>query len=691
MSNPSDFEIKNGVLKKYVGPGGNVVIPEGVTSLGENCFRENQVSWEGYRPNHTLTSVTIPAGVEIIREGAFAGCSKLTSLIIPESVKEIHCGAFKNCEELVHLVIQGCPEVITGYDSSLISGSGGIKTAGPIGSKCQYEFAWREKIPEGALDQSLSKVILPEELKYLPGISNWDRVKFVCPKETFALLPNKCKAYNALLWLRGKMKLDATQEKTYNAYIKRARKNLFAALLKKDEAAAVKRLLDISAPNLQEIEAFLEAAKGKEHIEIFTVLLTYQQEHFSVGDHEKAEKEQAEKALGGKEYTLADWRKVFRLSEEGKGYEIQKYKLEDETVIIPELIAGKPVVSIGKKAFSDNAAIKTVSMPDTIFKIGESAFEGCTNLQSISLSKKVKDIEEKAFCRCTSLQRIHIPEYVKKIPRSAFYFCSNLIEVELPDTLELIEQEAFEQCSALRAILLPESVTEIGTAAFAYCGQLGELRLSAGLQRVENYTFSGCKRLDISEIPEGVTYIGCEAFKDCTSIRKIALPGTLETIRFGAFMGCAGLEAAALPSKLKTLEHSAFKNCTNLEAIEIPAGISKIAGSTLSGCPSLKKVVIRSAETELTDHAFGEINDSVRSIEINAPEQSKAEAFCAKKGLKLRPAESVTGDTYFRRIQRRRRSEKLARMMETGKSRSEKMTKLERHVGSPGIWGRKPT
>lgn len=30
MSNASDFIIENGVLIKYVGPGGDVVIPEGV-------------------------------------------------------------------------------------------------------------------------------------------------------------------------------------------------------------------------------------------------------------------------------------------------------------------------------------------------------------------------------------------------------------------------------------------------------------------------------------------------------------------------------------------------------------------------------------------------------------------------------------------------------------------------------------
>lgn len=32
------IRIRKGVLTKYKGPGGDVVIPEGVTSIGENAF-----------------------------------------------------------------------------------------------------------------------------------------------------------------------------------------------------------------------------------------------------------------------------------------------------------------------------------------------------------------------------------------------------------------------------------------------------------------------------------------------------------------------------------------------------------------------------------------------------------------------------------------------------------------------------
>ena len=48
MSNASDFIIENGVLKKYVGPGGDVVIPEGVTAIGELAFDGFLVVAEGF-------------------------------------------------------------------------------------------------------------------------------------------------------------------------------------------------------------------------------------------------------------------------------------------------------------------------------------------------------------------------------------------------------------------------------------------------------------------------------------------------------------------------------------------------------------------------------------------------------------------------------------------------------------------
>lgn len=90
MSSASDFIIENGILTKYVGTGGDVVIPEGVDSIGNSAF-------SGL---YGLTSVTIPEGVTSIGNSAFSWCRRLTSVTIPDSVTSIDNCAFEGCSNL---------------------------------------------------------------------------------------------------------------------------------------------------------------------------------------------------------------------------------------------------------------------------------------------------------------------------------------------------------------------------------------------------------------------------------------------------------------------------------------------------------------------------------------------------------------------------------------------------------------
>ena len=75
MNGDSDFIIQNGVLKKYTGPGGKVVIPEGVTSIGDKAI------WD----QSDITELYINEGCKTI-ELNFRGCSGLRFLKIPSSV-----------------------------------------------------------------------------------------------------------------------------------------------------------------------------------------------------------------------------------------------------------------------------------------------------------------------------------------------------------------------------------------------------------------------------------------------------------------------------------------------------------------------------------------------------------------------------------------------------------------------------
>jgi len=90
-----DFEIRDNRLLRYHGKGGNVIIPDGVTSIGRKVFFECK----------SLISVTIPDSVTSIGIGAFSGCSSLISVIIPDRVTNIERFAFSGCLSLKSVTI----------------------------------------------------------------------------------------------------------------------------------------------------------------------------------------------------------------------------------------------------------------------------------------------------------------------------------------------------------------------------------------------------------------------------------------------------------------------------------------------------------------------------------------------------------------------------------------------------------
>ena len=73
----------------------NIIIKDGVTSIGEDAFQ----SCKG------LTSVTIPNSVTSIGDEAFSGCTNLTSVTIPNSVTSIGWRAFDACYGLTSVTI----------------------------------------------------------------------------------------------------------------------------------------------------------------------------------------------------------------------------------------------------------------------------------------------------------------------------------------------------------------------------------------------------------------------------------------------------------------------------------------------------------------------------------------------------------------------------------------------------------
>jgi len=85
-----DFEIIGDFLERYRGSAENVVVPKGVTEIGENAFLFNK----------TMRTVVLPEGLEVIGASVFAGCPLLEEVTLPDGVKKIGGAAFSRCSRL---------------------------------------------------------------------------------------------------------------------------------------------------------------------------------------------------------------------------------------------------------------------------------------------------------------------------------------------------------------------------------------------------------------------------------------------------------------------------------------------------------------------------------------------------------------------------------------------------------------
>lgn len=173
---------------------------------------------------------------------------------------------------------------------------------------------------------------------------------------------------------------------------------------------------------------------------------------------------------------------------------INGYKGAQTEIVVPAKIGKSPVTEIGKEAFSpfhggvivkNGRFLKTitsVTLPDSVTEIGESAFDSCYALRSVN-----------------------IPEGVTEI--GSYTFSATAIEkIDLPNGLKIIGDHAFWKCGALRSLVIPEGVEIIGGKALADCGELETVELPCSLEEIglwnDDHIFSGDDKLTVT-VPPG--------------------------------------------------------------------------------------------------------------------------------------------------------------------------------------------
>ena len=251
----------------------------------------------------------------------------------------------------------------------------------------------------------------------------------------------------------------------------------------------------------------------------------------------KPTKDNATNASGGKEETPLE---AFVYEVCNGKYILKGVKDNSLTdVVIPRVfseIEGK-VDKDGKwiGVFSACKKLKSVTVPNSVTKIGEHAFRDCNSLTNINIPNSVTEIGGGAFWECHSLTNVTIPDSVTKIGMSAFCDCHSLTNVTIPNSVTKIGEAAFCDCHSLTNVTIPNSVTEIGKHAFCDCHSLTNVTIPNSVTEIGEYAFCDCHSLMNVTIPNSVTKIVEYAFIDCHSLTNVTIPNSVIEIEERAF------------------------------------------------------------------------------------------------------------------------------------------------------------
>ena len=268
-------------------------------------------------------------------------------------------------------------------------------------------------------------------------------------------------------------------------------------------------------------------------------------------------------------------------------------------VVIPSLIEGKPVITIGDRACYSRNGVSSVVLPSSVRRIGKGAFSMCFALTLCQIAEGVQEIDDRAFENCQNLKTLSLPSTVTHIGAFAFYYCRRIEKIKIPSGVTTIGSGLFYGCSHLRECVIPDQVTSIGEGAFANSG------------------------LEYVTIPSKVKSLAKSPFWGCKDLRRVALPDGMTEIGDSAF-GYSGLEQVTIPSSMKFLGRSVFENCNNLRRVKLPDGMTEIGDYAFFDCDALKRIDLPVGLKRIGEYAFAGTSlsdlrmDGVKTIGANA-------------------------------------------------------------------------
>ena len=487
-----DFTIFNGVIMDYSGTDTEVVIPDGVTAIDQNAFRDET----------QIISVSFPDSITKIGFGAFRGCSSLKEITIPDSVTDIGQYAFYECGSLISLTLSN--NVADIYKNTF-KGCSSLKSLElPRGVKSIWDDAFSDC-------SSLTELTIPASVESInpgafSGCSALEKITVAEDNKMFDSREN-C---NAIIWSEGNELRVGCKNTVIPDSVTCIAQRAF------DHCTS---LTDISIP-----DSVTQIGRGYNDGGAFQGCTSLT--NIMLPDKITAIDDDTFYGCS----SLTDITIPESVTSIGNNAFNECSSLK--RIVIPNKVA-----DIGRGAFYDCAALEDVVLSDSLKAIPDRMFQGCSSLKSILIPESVTSIDGQSFQSCP-LTNVTIPASVTHIDGSAFSRCAalELMVVDSANTVydsrndcnAIIETESSTLIAGCQNTLIPNGIRSIGANAFDGRTFLTQIGIPEGVTSIEWSAFMDCNSLEKIVISSSVTDIKGQAFSDCSSLADVYYTGSEE-------------------------------------------------------------------------------------------------------------------------------------------------------------------
>lgn len=316
------------------------------------------------------------------------------------------------------------------------------------------------------------------------------------------------------------------------------------------------------------------------------------------------------------------------------------------------------VLSVGDYTFENCTGLTSLTIPNTINRIGNNAFNGCEALREIIIEdgNNVLSLGSRDYGYAAGYPLFfEVPLEVLYLGRNVAYpysyfnyspfGISSLSEVKIGALVTRLNKDMFNNCAGLKSLTIPNTVMSIEEGVFRGCVNLQHIYIEDGNEILKlgcnNYSrgnvaagqglFYDCpietlylgrdidygddvhygfspfyNRTKLTEIniSQNVTGIGKHAFDSCTGLKNVTLPNTVTEIGDSAFYGCKELTNINIPIGIKSINEATFSGCSNLANITFPNSITSIGNDAFSGCEKLTNVTFPNSVIFIGRYAF---------------------------------------------------------------------------------------